>query len=79
MEPATARTPTAETAPLRIAPDTYLLRTAHADERGGAVHVNSLVITGAAPIVVDTGSHADRDAWWCQLRAVVDPRVREHV
>ena len=57
-----------------IAPDTYVLR-----QIGGegvapvAVHLNTMVITGQEPVIVDTGAALNRDVWLEQAFAVVEP------
>lgn len=60
--------------PLRIAKDTYLVRSMFGEgEAPLAVYVNSLVITGPEPIVVDTGTVANRDQWLADVSSLVDP------
>ena len=60
--------------PLEVAPDTFLLRSAQpAFGAPLSVSINSLVIRGAEPVVVDTGTRANRDAWLHDLGSVVDP------
>lgn len=60
--------------PLEVAPDTFLLRSAQpALGAPLAVYLNSLVIRGSEPVVVDTGTVANRRAWLDDLAAVVDP------
>ena len=61
-------------APLEVAPDTFLLRSAQpAFGAPLSVSINSLVIRGSEPVVVDTSSPANRDAWLADLTALVDP------
>ncbi len=56
---------------LAVAPDVWLVRsTSPAD--GAAAPLNSLVVAGDAPVLVDTGGARDRDAWWAQVEALVD-------
>ena len=38
-----------------------------------AIHLNSMVITGREPVVVDTGAGVARDLWFEAVEAVVDP------
>ena len=40
----------------------------------GYVYINSLVITGREPIIVDTGTSLNRDRWLEQVWSVVDPK-----
>jgi hypothetical protein len=37
------------------------------------VSINSLVIRGSEPVVVDTNTIANRDSWLADLTALVDP------
>lgn len=61
-------------APLEVAPDTFLLRSAQpALGAPLSVALNSLVIRAAEPVVVDTGTIANRDRWLEDLAAVIDP------
>ncbi len=59
--------------PLTVAPDVHLVRSL--PDGGGPVRVaiNSLVITGDEPILVDTGAASGRDGWWRQVEGLVDP------
>jgi flavorubredoxin len=60
------------TAPVKVAPDTYLIpNLAPAGE--ALVPVNSLVILGQEPIVVDTGAPVHREHWLEQVFSLVDP------
>jgi flavorubredoxin len=58
----------------RVAPDTYVLR-----QIGGegvapvAVHINTMVITGEEPVIVDTGASLNREVWLEQVFALVEP------
>ncbi|QYG91956.1 MBL fold metallo-hydrolase [Iamia sp. SCSIO 61187] len=58
---------------LPVAPDVWLVRSS-VDAEAAALPLSSLVVTGADPVLVDTGDGRDRDAWWAQVEAVVDPR-----
>lgn len=61
-------------APLEIAPDTFLLRSAvRAFGAPLTVGVNSMVVRGAEPLVVDTGIRSDREAWLADVTSLVDP------
>jgi flavorubredoxin len=67
-------------APLRIAKDTYLIRSMFGEGQGPvAVYVNSMVITGREPIVVDTGTVVNRKRWLADVAALVDPADIRHV
>lgn len=58
----------------QIAPDTYVLRQLYGEGVNPvAVHVNSMVITGAEPVIVDCGPAVTREAWLEAAFAVVDP------
>lgn len=60
--------------PLQVAADTFLIRSAQpALGAPLSVHINSLVIRGEQPVLVDTGSVADRAAWLEDVFQLVDP------
>jgi flavorubredoxin len=61
------------TAPVKVAPDTYLIPNLAPAEPGTFVPVNSLVILGEEPIVVDTGAPVHREHWLEQVYGLVDP------
>jgi flavorubredoxin len=58
--------------PIAIAPDTFLIPNL-APAGDVFVPVNSLVIRGAEPIVVDTGAPVHRQRWLEQVFGLVDP------
>jgi flavorubredoxin len=61
-------------APLEVAPDTFLFRSVQrAFGAPLSVALNSVVIRGSEPLVLDTGTRANRDAWLEDLRSIVDP------
>jgi Metallo-beta-lactamase superfamily len=61
--------------PIRIAEGTYLVRPlVHLPETSLALHVNSLVIQGDEPVIVDTGATGFRDDWIEQVFGLVDPQ-----
>jgi flavorubredoxin len=61
--------------PIRIAEGTYLVRPlVLLPGRSLALHVNSLVIQGAEPVIVDTGAALFRDDWIEQVFGLVDPQ-----
>ncbi len=59
-------------APVEIAPDTFVIQDAVADGPL-AVHMNSMVIRSAQPVVVDTGVPMNRDRYLEDLFGLVDP------
>lgn len=66
--------------PQRIARDTYLIRSMLGEGVGPvAVYVNSLVITGPEPVVVDTGTLVNREQWLADVFSLVDPGDIRHV
>jgi hypothetical protein len=56
----------------RIAPDTYVIRQ-YFDEGALQVPVNSMVITGAEPVIVDTALAVTGDAWMDRAFSLVEP------
>jgi flavorubredoxin len=61
------------TSPVTIAPDTFLIPNLAPAEPGTYVQVNSLLIRGEEPIIVDTGAPVHRDHWLEQVFSLVDP------
>jgi flavorubredoxin len=61
------------TTPQRVAPDTYLIPNLAPAGPDAYVPVNSLVILGEEPIVVDTGAPVHREHWLELLYGLVDP------
>ncbi len=60
--------------PIEIAPDTFVLRSAQpAFGAPLSVNLNSLVIRGAEPVIVDTGPASNRERWLADLASLVDP------
>ncbi|HEX6417131.1 MAG TPA: MBL fold metallo-hydrolase [Acidimicrobiales bacterium] len=60
--------------PLQVAPETFLLRSAQpAIGAPLSVALNSLVIRGAEPVIVDTGTRANHDHWLDDVTSLVDP------
>lgn len=58
----------------RVAPDTHVVRQVASEGMGPVVHhVNSAVITGAEPVVVDCGPAATRSEWLERTFQIVDP------
>jgi flavorubredoxin len=60
--------------PERIAPDTYVIRQLFGEGMApAAVYVNSMVIAGSEPVLVDTGPAVARDEWMADVFSIVDP------
>jgi glyoxylase-like metal-dependent hydrolase (beta-lactamase superfamily II) len=60
------------TSPVAIGPDTFLIPNL-APAGDAYVPVNSLLIRGSEPIVVDTGAPVHRQHWLEQVFGLVDP------
>lgn len=60
--------------PQRIAPDAWLVSELFAGAPGAHIPVRSLVLTGAEPVIVDTGTSLNRHAWSEAVFSIVDPR-----
>ena len=60
-------------APYQVAPDTWLISNFAPAGPGVYLPVNSLVILGAEPIIVDTGAPVHRESWFRQVLSLVDP------
>jgi flavorubredoxin len=69
--PTPRNTPTL--APYRIAPDTWIVPQIEPAGPGQFVSVNSMVITGAEPVLVDTGTAINRTRWLEHTFSIVDP------
>ncbi len=61
------------TSPYRIAGDTWLIPNIVPVGPGAFLPVNSMLIRGSEPIVVDTGAPIHRDHWFEQVFSLVDP------
>jgi flavorubredoxin len=61
------------TIPVRIAPETFLIPNLAPAEPGTYVPVNSLLIRGKEPIIVDTGAPVHRQHWQEQVFSLVEP------
>jgi flavorubredoxin len=60
--------------PSQIAPDTFVIRQLFGEGLNPvAMHVNSMVITGAEPVIVDCGPAVTRQAWLDTVFGIVDP------
>ncbi len=74
MSPYEPKAPARHHAPQQIAPDTYLIRQLFGEDQAPvAVYVNSMVIAGPEPVVVDTGTVVNRDQWFEDVFGIVDP------
>lgn len=61
--------------PLEVAPGTFLVREVqHALGEPLSVYINSLVLLGEEPVLVDTGSARNRAAWLEDTFSLVDPK-----
>lgn len=61
--------------PLRVAQDTFLVRQLPGEGQAPVnVYINSLVIRGRQPVVVDTGGANDREQWLRDVFGLVDPK-----
>jgi flavorubredoxin len=60
--------------PAQITPDTFVIRQLFGEGLNPvAMHVNSMVITGAEPVIVDCGPAVTRQAWLETVFGIVDP------
>lgn len=70
-------TPTITVPPVQVAADTYVIqRVQEALGQPLFVHISSMVIRGEEPVIVDTGTPANRTQWLEDVFALVEP---EHV
>jgi flavorubredoxin len=60
-------------APYRVAPDTYVIPELVPGAPGTFVSLNSMVIAGAEPVIVDTGNELSRYEWMEAAFSIVDP------
>jgi flavorubredoxin len=61
------------TEPRQIAPETWLIPNLAPAGDGLYLHVNSMVIRGAEPVIVDTGAPVHRQLWLEKVFSVVEP------
>jgi flavorubredoxin len=60
--------------PKQIAPETFLIRQLEGEGTSPmAVYINSLVIRGAEPVLVDTGTPNNREQWLTDAFSIVEP------
>lgn len=60
-------------APYQVAPDTFVIPELVPGPPGTYVALNSMVITGAEPVIVDTGNELSRTQWMEAAFSIVDP------
>ena len=66
--------PTLHLPPKKVAPGTFLIQDIqHALGAPLSVYLNSAVIQGAEPVIVDTGSARNRDQWLQDVFGLVEP------
>jgi flavorubredoxin len=66
--------PTTRVAPSQVAKDTYVIHQVQpALGQPLFVYLNSMVIVGEEPMIVDTGTPANRDQWMSDVFSLVDP------
>ncbi len=66
--------PTTHVPPTLIAPDTYVIHQVQpALGQPLSVYINSMVILGKEPVIVDTGTPANREQWMRDAFALVEP------
>ncbi len=65
--------PTPRQRPLEIAPDTFLIRALAPSIGGGWTNLNSMVIRGREPVIVDTGIVTARESWFEDVFSLVEP------
>lgn len=66
-------TPVPETSPVLIAPETFLVPNLAPAGPDLYLPVNSMVIRGAEPVIVDTGAPVHREQWLEKVLSLVDP------
>ena len=59
--------------PYRVAPETWVIPETVPAAPGTVVPMNSMVITGSEPVIVDTGNELSRDQWLEAAFSLVDP------
>jgi len=62
-----------EVSPHRIAEDTWLIPNLARAGPGVYLPVNTMVIRGQQPIVVDTGAPIHRDSWFKRVFSLLEP------
>jgi hypothetical protein len=70
----TVTPPPTRVEPVRVAPGTHLIREVQTPlGEPLSVYFNSVVIKGREPVIVDTGTARNRDAWMSDVFGLVDP------
>ena len=67
------RAPVPTTAPYEISPETFVIPNLAPAEPGVYVPVNTMVIRGQEPVIVDTGAPVHRELWLEKVFSVVEP------
>ncbi len=67
------RAPVPTTDPFQIAPETFVIPNLAPGAPGTYVPVNSMVIRGAEPVIIDTGAPVHREQWLEKVFSVVEP------
>src|SRR5512146_1574454 len=62
-----------ETTPIETAPETFLIPNLAPAGPDLLLPVNSMVIRGAEPVIVDTGAPVHREQWLEKVLSLVDP------
>lgn len=73
LDPQIAPSPIGVGTPYRVGPDTHVIPEFVAGPDGAFIPLNSMVITGAEPIIVDTGNELSRAEWVDAAFSIVDP------
>jgi flavorubredoxin len=67
--------PTISVPPTKIAPDTYVIhQVQQALGEPLFIYINSMVILGKEPVIVDTGTPANREQWLSDVFSLVEPK-----
>jgi hypothetical protein len=69
----TTAPPNVQVEPYLVAADTHVIPQLVPAPPIGLVYINSLVITGSEPILVDTGAPSNREQWLADAWNIVDP------
>jgi len=72
FDPSDAEIQPARQAPLEIASDTFLLRGVYRAETM-STNLNSMLIRGGEPVLIDTGMAIHREHWWEDVCSLVEP------
>jgi flavorubredoxin len=61
--------------PLKVAEDTYLIRSLYGEGSAPvSIYINSMVIAGREPVIVDTGAAGNRENWLADVFGLVAPK-----